>query len=107
MENVTKEHALEKLDGMKAFVAYTNDILDDDKLGEYYKDLKIHPDSFLKTSLSNRFDIDERELKNQNNPIIRNAWIYKKIDGNYMNAFYRRDFNALGKLFSFLFFLSS
>ncbi|KAJ8664429.1 hypothetical protein QAD02_006091 [Eretmocerus hayati] len=56
MDPATKKSAIDKLVAMKSLIAYPDELLDDNKLNDFYKDLTVNPDSFVKTILGiNRF----------------------------------------------------
>lgn len=48
----TKKAALEKLDNMAPLIAYPNELLEDEKLNDYYIGLEVNSKSLLKTELS-------------------------------------------------------
>lgn len=52
MDNVTRKAALDKLQAMKAIIGHTDELMDDQKVDEYYDELKIDSGSYLKTAFT-------------------------------------------------------
>ncbi|KAJ8668500.1 hypothetical protein QAD02_010163 [Eretmocerus hayati] len=94
MDKKTKQAALEKLNAMQLHIAYASDFLDDKKLDDFYHNLNIHPESFLKSYLSiNRFRT-EYDLGNFRNPVNRTDWIGHALSAQ-VNAFYDTSKNSI------------
>ena len=51
MDDDTKAQAFEKLEKMRAFVAYPDEIMDEKILDEYYKDVQVDEKNFLTSIL--------------------------------------------------------
>lgn len=91
MDDETKKIALEKLDYVKAYVGYPSELLDNEKLDNYYQNLKIHPKSFIKNQLSlNSFHMS-RNFEQLRVPFDRTR--------NWINLMSPTDVNALYKFF--------
>jgi len=60
MDDPSRKVAIEKLKKMQFFVGYPEELIDDKKLVEYYRKLKIDTNQYLDTVLSvNRFNNDK------------------------------------------------
>lgn len=91
----TKIEAVTKLNRMLALVAYPEELRDNEKIDEYYKNLVIDPKSLFKTELNlNRFKYD---LKVQSLDKIVDSYDWSGIfaDASTINAFYAPTSNAL------------
>lgn len=87
MDEKTKATAIEKLLKMTNFVAYPNELKDDKKLTEYYKDLEINKNEFFKSILKlNRFST-KKEFSKFREPVNKTSWeVHSKVA--LANAFY-------------------
>lgn len=102
MKDDTKNQALQKLDEMLPLVAYPEEHLDDKKLDHYHKDLKIYPDSFLRTMLSYNIFSRNTEMKNLRKPVTKFDWTSTIVGGSsVVNAYYNPFTNSIRKLFYF------
>lgn len=99
MDDVTKKQALEKLDGILPLVAYPDELLDDEILDDYHKNIVIHSDSFLKTTLNlNAFTV-QKEMENLRKPVIKSVWTTTMYGSSaVVNARYQRSTNSFRKL---------
>lgn len=99
-ENTTREHALEKLDEMLPLVAYPDELLDDETLDNYYKNLTVYPESFLRTMLSYNLFFTKLYLENLRKPVVRDDWTSGLYgSASVVNAMYHRSTNTIRELF--------
>ena len=93
MDEETRKYALEKLDAMGAVVAYPDELLDDGKVEEYYKDLDIESGSYL-----NGYINIAKFVRNANYKQLRAAKHWADEAGvTVVNAFYNPLKNTISK----------
>jgi len=94
MDDKTRERAHVKVDSMKSFIAYAEEILDNENLNEFYDGLEIKSDSFLDNMLSLRQFINKYYTKEYRIPVDRHSW---KTHGGaaIVNAFYSPNENSI------------
>eukprot|EP00095_Tigriopus_kingsejongensis_P007986 snap_masked-scaffold269_size230758-processed-gene-0.4 protein:Tk07986 transcript:snap_masked-scaffold269_size230758-processed-gene-0.4-mRNA-1 annotation:"PREDICTED: neprilysin-2" len=109
MDVSTKTRAHEKLEGIKEYIAYPEEILDDKNLEDIYKDLKIEAKEYFKNGISMsiwstnyhwrklREEVDKTDWKRHANPAVVNAF-YSSIEnsiqfpaGILQGAFFNHD----------------
>jgi putative endopeptidase len=87
MDDETREAALKKAKKMKNFIAYPDELKDDEKLIEYYQDLDIKDDEFFKSFLKmNRFAAKKAMVKFRE-PVDKDDW-RDHANVAVINAFY-------------------
>ena len=93
MDDETRNYALEKLDAMGAVVAYPDELLDDRKVQEYYKDLDIEPGSYF-----NGYINIAKFVRNENYQKLRAAkhWADEAAVA-VVNAYYNHLKNQISK----------
>lgn len=96
MDEKTKQIAQKKLSLVKQYIAYPDEILDDEKLDAYYHNIEVHPGSFLKSHLSIEIANVKRSLKGFKHSTKDNSWTHH-IDIATANAVYLRSENSIGK----------
>jgi len=94
MDESTKTKAHAKADSMTPFIAYAEEILDNDLLNEYYDGLEVNDASYLKNYLKLKQHINEYYVKEFRKPIDKKSW---KTHGGaaVVNAFYSSDENSI------------
>lgn len=95
MDENTKEKAIEKLQYMIYYVGYPNEFFHDEKLNEYYQDLEVYTDSYLKNRLSLSLFNTKHSLAQFGKPINRKNWINHGIS-TVVNAYYNALQNSIG-----------
>lgn len=87
MDEVTKEAAIGKVQNMLAFIGYPDELLDDSKLIEYYKDLTLDGENYFESILNiSKFEV-RKLVRNFRTPVDKTDWklhAYVAI----INAFY-------------------
>ena len=95
MDAKSKSVAVEKLRNVQYLVAFTDDCYNNDSLVEYYKDLKIYPENFLKYKLKlNSFQLGKK-FRRLKVPVERGEWP-DHIGVTQINAFSRLS-NSIGE----------
>lgn len=95
MDDESKKAAIGKANAMHFHIAYPNELIDNNKLEEYYRDVELEPDSLIHSVLSirksniNRMIRQLRELNNKTN------W-EKYSSSAEVNAFYTPSENGIG-----------
>lgn len=74
MDRKTRTLALEKLDFMRTQIGYPDELLDNKKLEDYYQNLEIHPESYLKSHLSLNLHQRENRIRKFTEPVDRTDW---------------------------------
>lgn len=100
MDEKTRELAIEKAHGMHFHIAYPNELLDDNKLNEYYDGLAMQPDSLLHNVMRVRQFIRNRKISQFCKTINRTDWqmhsaatavnAYNSLMGNSVRMFLLR-----------------
>ncbi|KAJ8664432.1 hypothetical protein QAD02_006094 [Eretmocerus hayati] len=88
MDQNTKRAAIDKLNAMKSFVAYPDELLEYERLNTFYRDLKIYPESFLRSQLA--FDRFHFQIQNKKyrGMIKKTDWSADFGDATDVNAIY-------------------
>lgn len=93
MDEETRVAAEDKLDAMSVFVAYSDELLDDGKIDEYYENLEIEGDDYLSSSFNvSRFYL-QRYFEGLRKPT--DDWT-SQGNSAVVNAFYNRRRNLIG-----------
>lgn len=96
MDDNTKDAAFEKLENMKALIAYPDEFMEDKKLDDYYSNLSIDLDSsYLKNHLSINLFQRACNFEKLRHPFNRTDWVNFKILNSPRYKFHQ---NILGKL---------
>ncbi|XP_031783498.1 neprilysin-2 [Nasonia vitripennis] len=94
MDNTTRTAAIEKLQAMEASIGHADELLDNEKINDYYSELEINVGNYLESA----FNIT-RFLENKNYRALRKSagigdWIFSK-NAAIINAFYILQKNTL------------
>ena len=93
MDDKTKNEALAKAKTIEEHIAYPEQLLDDEVMNNYYKDLDIS-DDYLQFTLSiDKFTLDEM-YKSYKHPASRNDWKEHSVS-HQVNAFYHLSENSI------------
>ena len=74
MDKKTRGKAYEKINLMKSFIAYENEILNDTILDIYYADLTLNSENYLENILSLKRSINDYDAKYFRIPIDKHSW---------------------------------
>ncbi|KAJ8664426.1 hypothetical protein QAD02_006088, partial [Eretmocerus hayati] len=88
MDLKTRKAATEKLNAMNSLIAYPDELFSDKKIDEYYKNLVIYPNSFIKNHMSAFsfvFDMNAASLKKS---ATDDDWTRAVGNAADVNAFY-------------------
>ncbi|XP_058117957.1 neprilysin-2-like [Anopheles ziemanni] len=95
MDEVTRVSALEKVSTMVNHIGYPDELMDDGKIADYYKDLELKPGSTYLNSILNIAKFDTTmENKRLRLPINKTDWIDHSKPA-IVNAFYNSVENSI------------
>jgi predicted metalloendopeptidase len=101
MDDETRETALEKAEKIKNFIAYPDELKDDNKLIEYYEDLEIDSEEFFNSILKlGRFGT-KKGMRKFREPVDKDDW-KAHASVAVVNAFYNRIENSTRKFKNFI-----
>lgn len=99
MDEETRSKAREKLENMVPFVAYPDELLDDQKLDCFHESLKVDADiSFLEAIRNAVVFNAQNKVKTFNEPIVISDWTQEYGRAAVVNAFYSPHANAISWL---------
>ncbi|KAB0803122.1 hypothetical protein PPYR_00092 [Photinus pyralis] len=87
MDVETKKYALEKAEAMSSYIAYPDEFLSDETLEDFYKELHVESDNFLKIMLSTNLFGYESTAKRLALPVNQTDWV-KSGQSAGVNAYY-------------------
>ncbi|XP_062561585.1 neprilysin-2 isoform X2 [Armigeres subalbatus] len=95
MDEITRKSALDKVDSMVTHIGYPDELMDDNKIADYYKDLKFKPeDNYLNTILyMNQFGTT-KAFKKLRQAVNKTDWITHSRPA-VVNAFYSSIENSI------------
>lgn len=94
MGESTKNEAIEKLNSMKKLIGYPDELLDDAKLEEYYKDVEITSNNYIDIILNvSKFQL-EVEMEQLDKPLIKGDW-KRQAGVATANAYYELNENSI------------
>lgn len=96
MDNKTRKAALDKADRMTTHIAYPDELLDDNKLEEFYKKLEITPGNYLKSILNLTLFGTEYSFGKLRKPVNKTDWISHGKPA-VVNAYYSSVENSIRK----------
>lgn len=102
MDENTKNAAVAKANSLIAHIAYPDELVNDTKLEEYYKDLEMEEDQYLLNALRlNQFKT-RRVVEDLYKPVDKSEWLTHSTPA-MTNAFYSALENSIRELFFPLF----
>lgn len=99
MDITTRKAALEKIDAMDVYVAYSHELFEDDKINDYYKELEINDGSYLDTAFNISLFYTKQYYSSLRKLVDKNDWTSKKNTA-VVNAYYYSNKNLFGKFLS-------
>lgn len=105
MDETTRSAGLQKVQVMTNHIGYPSELMDDNKLIEYYKDLVINEDEYLKSVLKLthfrletevkkfREKVNKTEWDSHGNVAIANAY-YHWLENSIREFFFSKNFNS-------------
>lgn len=107
MDEGTKKGAIQKLDLMASLVAYPKELLNNNKLNEFYKKYVIDKKSAIKTELNFNRVMIERSLQSLDEPVDPLDWTGIFGGASTTNAFYSPTSNSISLCTLLEFYTSS
>lgn len=98
MDSVTRNAAIEKAKAMNFFIGCPNELMENAKLDEYYRNLELQPDSLLHSMLRIRKFNKIRQINEFRQPIEKSDWRTLSLEATMVNAFYSPQLNIISKL---------
>jgi membrane metallo-endopeptidase-like protein 1 len=96
MDEETKKSALNKAESMSTHIAYPDELLDDNKLEEFYKKLEITPGNYLQSILNLTLFGTEYSFEKLRKPVNKSDWVTHGRPA-IVNAFYSSIENSIRK----------
>lgn len=97
MDNETRKSALNKLHSMSTHIGYPDEIMDNAKIEEYYKDLEIDANDYLKSVLHMNVFGTDYAFNKLRKPVNKTDWVTHARPA-IVNAFYSSIENSIRKL---------
>jgi membrane metallo-endopeptidase-like protein 1 len=94
MDEETKKSALDKAMSMSSHIAYPDELLDDSKLEEFYKDLELAEDNYLQSILNLTLFGTEYSFSKLRKPVNKSDWVTHGRPA-VVNAFYSSIENSI------------
>lgn len=87
MDDKSREAAIAKAKAMHFHIAYPDELVDDEKLQQYYRNLELEPDSLLHSIMRIRRFLSDHTLSKLREPLNKTDWeehsIPTKVGGFY------------------------
>lgn len=99
MDDVTRMEAIEKAKSMTSHIAFPDELIDNNKLEEFYKGLELKPDSLLQNVLRVRTFNDKNAIQRLRKPVNKTDWESHTMPTT-VNAAYSPLENSIRKVFS-------
>lgn len=94
MDDTTRAAALTKVKSMVTHIGYPDELMDDKKLIEFYKPIKVDEDKYLESILSINIFGTDRAFKKLREPVNKTDWITHSRPA-VVNAFYSSIENSI------------
>lgn len=104
MDDETRNSALNKLKAMSTHIGYPDELLDNAKIEEYYKNLEIDENNYFESILNISKFYTDCEYSKLRGPVNKTDWI-KHARTTVVNAFYALDENSISKKSLMSFFI--
>lgn len=99
MDDESRKNALNKIKTMTNDLAYPNELFDDQKINEYYKDVKFNEnDNFIDTIFCIKLLNDKISWRTLRQNIKENRWEYFAKMAVTVNSFYDASINKISEL---------
>lgn len=103
MDEGTRDAAIEKANAIVFNVAYPDELTDDKKLEEYYRELELQPDSLFHSILHVNNFIKNKKIQEFRAPIVKNDWRQIAVNVAKVDAYYYTWWNSICKYYRLLF----
>lgn len=87
MDDESKKAAIKKAEAMVFHIGYPNELDDDSKLEDYYKDLELEPDSLILSTLRIKTFLFDRKIKKLHIAVNKTDWETHSVSSN-VDAYY-------------------
>ncbi|XP_058793418.1 neprilysin-2-like [Phymastichus coffea] len=87
MDFETIKAALEKIDAMDVYVAYSEELFDDQKINDHYKELEVNDGNYLSAAFNVSLFYLKQYYSSLRKPVDKNDWTLKKNTA-VVNAYY-------------------
>ncbi|KAF5269286.1 hypothetical protein FQR65_LT02587 [Abscondita terminalis] len=94
LDATTRNHALKKAAAIATHIGYPSELLNDDKISEYYSKMNINFDSYLSAILSVSLFNDNRDFEKLHGKFNKSDWPQHAIVTE-INAFYSPEENSI------------
>ncbi|KRT85835.1 Peptidase, partial [Oryctes borbonicus] len=94
MDEKTRQSAFEKADAMATHIAYPDELLDNSKLEEFYYDLDLNSDQYLKSAINLTLFATRYSFRRLRQPVNKTDWITHGRPA-IVNAFYSSIENSI------------
>jgi len=96
MDDTTRQAALSKVKSMVTHIGYPDELMDDQKLIEFYKKVQINENKYLESILSVNIFGTDRAFKKLREPVNKTDWVTHSKPA-VVNAFYSSIENSIRK----------
>lgn len=100
MDARTRAAAIEKASAMNFHIAYADELVDNDKLEEYYHGLELQSDSLLHSALHIRKFNKRFETSQLRKPVNKTDWRSRSTRTTKVDAFYSPPENSISMSFN-------
>ncbi|KAJ8668512.1 hypothetical protein QAD02_010175 [Eretmocerus hayati] len=94
MDDETRKAALDKAESMTTHIAYPNELLDDNKIEEFYRKLELSPGNYLQNMLNLTLFGTEYSFEKLRKPVNKSDWVTHGRPA-VVNAFYSSIENSI------------
>ncbi|XP_037075869.1 neprilysin-2-like [Pollicipes pollicipes] len=94
MDNVTRERAVEKSKTISYYIAYPDELLNDTLVGEFYENLTLSDDNFLRNKLNHSIFAVNYSYRKLRDPVDKKDW-RRHSRAAVVNAFYNTVDNSI------------
>ncbi|KAJ8668517.1 hypothetical protein QAD02_010180 [Eretmocerus hayati] len=76
MDKITREAALEKINSMRNYISYPDEVMDEARIEDLYKTLELSPDSYLQNKLNCSRFLTDTSYGLLKKPVEGNEWLH-------------------------------
>lgn len=87
MDDESRRAAIQKAEAMVFHIGYPNELNDNKKLEEYYRDLELEPDSLIYSALRIKTFLWDRKINKLHTPVNKTDWETHSVTSN-VDAYY-------------------
>lgn len=97
MDEHTREKAIEKANTMTLNIGYPDEMTDDHRVEEYFRELELQPNSLLQSVLRVRQFQKNQKIHELRSSIVKNDWRDIALRAADVDAFYHPMMNSISK----------